>query len=91
VRDEIRGKIDSLFEMCVECPIETLAERDPKGLQHKAPAGEIKNFTGMDNPYEALLQPDLVYATPTSARHPPRGRAHHRPIGPVGAAIPDFH
>jgi len=51
VRDEVRGKIGRFVEVYVECPIETLAERDVKGLYKKALAGEIGNFTGVSDPY----------------------------------------
>jgi adenylylsulfate kinase-like enzyme len=44
----------------VHCPIEVLAERDVKGLYKKALAGEIKNFTGVSDPYEAPHQPDVL-------------------------------
>ena len=47
----------------MECPIEVLAERDVKGLYKKALAGEIKNFTGVDDPYEPPLQPEVVCHT----------------------------
>ena len=60
VRDEIRGKIDNFVEVYVECPIETLADRDVKGLYRKAMAGEIKNFTGIDDPYEPPLDAEVV-------------------------------
>ena len=64
VRDEVRGKITrhgaGFLEVYVECPIEVLAERDVKGLYKKAIAGEIKNFTGVSDPYEPPLSPDVV-------------------------------
>ena len=44
----------------MHCPIEVLAERDVKGLYKKALAGEIKNFTGVSDPYEPPLKPDVV-------------------------------
>jgi bifunctional enzyme CysN/CysC len=40
-------------EVFIDCPIEVCAQRDPKGLYAKAKRGEIKNFTGLDSPYEA--------------------------------------
>jgi adenylyl-sulfate kinase len=64
VRDEVRGKITrhgaGFCEVYVECPIEVLAERDVKGLYKKALAGEVKNFTGVSDPYEAPVSPDVV-------------------------------
>jgi adenylylsulfate kinase-like enzyme len=43
-----------------KCPIDVLAERDVKGLYKKALRGEIKNFTGVDDPYEPPLHPDVI-------------------------------
>ena len=55
------------MEIHVNTPIETCEQRDPKGLYKKARAGQLKNFTGIDDPYEAPLQPELtVDATATS-------------------------
>lgn len=48
------------FEIYVEVDLAVAEERDPKGLYKKARAGEIKNFTGLDSPYEAPVNPDLV-------------------------------
>lgn len=61
IRDEIRGKIENFVEVYAECPIPVLAERDVKGLYKKALAGEIKNFTGVSDPYEAPLNPEVTY------------------------------
>jgi bifunctional enzyme CysN/CysC len=47
-------------EVFVDTPIELCEQRDPKGLYAKARAGEIKGFTGIDDPYEAPLHPELV-------------------------------
>lgn len=60
IRDEIRGKIENFVEVYVQAPIEVLAERDVKGLYKKALAGEIKNFTGVDDPYEPPLNPEVT-------------------------------
>ncbi len=48
------------IEVFVDTPIDVCEERDPKGLYKKARAGEIKGFTGIDDPYEAPLKPELV-------------------------------
>lgn len=50
------------FEVFVDTPIEVCEERDPKGLYAKARAGEITGFTGIDDPYEAPLAPELRLA-----------------------------
>ena len=63
IRDEVRGKIGRFVEVYLECPIDVLAERDVKGLYKKAIAGEIKHFTGIDDPYEPPLQPEVVCHT----------------------------
>ena len=47
------------IEVFVDCSLETAEERDPKGLYKKARAGEIKNFTGIDDPYEAPEAPEV--------------------------------
>jgi adenylyl-sulfate kinase len=60
VRDEVRRMHDRFFEVYMKCTIEKLAERDVKGLYKKALAGEIKNFTGVSDPYEEPLNPELV-------------------------------
>jgi adenylyl-sulfate kinase len=53
VRDEVRGLHQHFVEVFCTCSISALAERDVKGLYKKALAGEIKGFTGVDDPYEA--------------------------------------
>jgi adenylyl-sulfate kinase len=64
IRDEVRQKITrhgaGFCEVYVECPIDVLAERDVKGLYKKALAGEIKNFTGVSDPYEPPVSPEVV-------------------------------
>jgi adenylyl-sulfate kinase len=60
VREELRETLTKFVEVYVECPISVLAERDVKGLYKKALAGEIKNFTGIDDPYEAPENPEVV-------------------------------
>jgi adenylylsulfate kinase len=48
------------LEVYVDCPIDEAEKRDPKGLYRKARAGELKGFTGIDDPYEAPDRPELV-------------------------------
>ena len=60
VRDENRARIGRFVEVYCKCPIEVLSERDAKGLYKQALAGEIKNFTGIDDPYEPPLNPEVV-------------------------------
>ncbi|MEN3335881.1 MAG: phosphoadenosine phosphosulfate reductase [Blastocatellia bacterium] len=65
IRDEVRRDTGAFVEVFVECPIDVLAERDVKGLYKKALAGEIKHFTGIDDPYEEPLAPEIIVETDT--------------------------
>ena len=58
-RANARARCRNFIEVYVECPLETLVERDPKGLYKKALAGEITGFTGVDDPYEAPEAPEI--------------------------------
>jgi adenylyl-sulfate kinase len=60
IREELRANIGRFVEVYVECSIEHLAERDVKGLYKKALAGEIANFTGVSDPYEPPLSPEVT-------------------------------
>jgi adenylyl-sulfate kinase len=60
VREEIRTRIPNFIEVYVECPIDVLAKRDVKGLYERALAGEIPHFTGVSDPYEPPLAPDVT-------------------------------
>ena len=53
----------NFIEVHVDCALACAEERDPKGLYKKARAGEIKNFTGIDDPYEAPIDPEIVLHT----------------------------
>jgi adenylyl-sulfate kinase len=59
VREEVRSQIENFVEVYVHCPIEVLAERDVKGLYKKALAGEIPSFTGVSDPYEPPIHPEV--------------------------------
>ena len=65
VRDEVRAETPGFVEVFVRCPLDTLVERDVKGLYKKALAGEIKNFTGVSDPYEEPLKPELILNSDT--------------------------
>ena len=60
VRDFNREQIGDFIEIYVECSIEALTARDVKGLYKKALAGEIKNFTGVSDPYEPPLKAEIT-------------------------------
>jgi sulfate adenylyltransferase/3'-phosphoadenosine 5'-phosphosulfate synthase len=63
VRDEVRAETPGFVEVFARCPLDTLVERDVKGLYKKAIAGEIANFTGVSDPYEEPLHPEVVCDT----------------------------
>lgn len=63
IRDRNRADIGNFVEVYAKCPIEVLTERDVKGLYAKALRGEIKNFTGVSDPYEEPLNPEVVIET----------------------------
>jgi adenylyl-sulfate kinase len=63
-RDECRALVESrgagFIEVAMQCPLPVLIRRDPKGLYKKALAGEIKNFTGISDPYEPPIFPEAT-------------------------------
>ena len=63
VRDEVRSKIENFIEVYVATPLETCIRRDVKGMYKKALSGEIKQFTGVSDPYEPPLRPEIVIKT----------------------------
>lgn len=62
-RQITRESIVDFIEVYVKAPLEVCMERDIKGMYKKALAGEIKNFTGVDDPYEEPINPELVLYT----------------------------
>ena len=67
IRDEVRESISAdgteFIEVFVKCPLDVLVERDIKGLYKKALTGEIKEFTGVSDPYEEPPKPDVTVET----------------------------
>lgn len=63
VRDEVRAAIANFVEIYVNAPLEVCESRDVKGMYAKARAGEIKGFTGIDDPYEPPLNAEVVCYT----------------------------
>jgi adenylylsulfate kinase len=59
VRDEVRDRIVDFVEVYVDAPLTVCENRDVKGLYKRARAGEIKQFTGIDDPYEPPLNPEV--------------------------------
>lgn len=60
IRDEIRSRIGRFVEVFMDAPLDVLADRDSKGLYRRAMAGEIENFTGVTDPYEPPLDPEVT-------------------------------
>ncbi len=63
VRKYLRIEIGNFIEAYVKCPVEVCIKRDVKGMYKKAIAGEIKNFTGISDPYEEPLEPEIIVET----------------------------
>jgi len=74
VRDEVRERIGRFVEVFVDVPLEVAIQRDVKGLYKKALAGEIRGFTGVDDPYEPPLDPELVIRTDKETPEQSAGR-----------------
>lgn len=58
-RAEVRKQIPRFLEVHVDCPLDTLVQRDVKGLYHRALAGQLDHFTGISDPYEMPVDPDV--------------------------------
>ena len=63
IREEVKQKIGNFVEVFVNAPLNVCEERDVKGLYQQARKGEIKGFTGIDDPYEAPLHPEVECRT----------------------------
>src|SRR5580704_12698871 len=98
IRDEQRAQTGRFVEVYCRCDIPTLTNRDAKGLYKKALAGEIKGFTGIDDPYEAPENPEVVVDTAKESKEESLHRivakleelgfidAHRAPVMAAGAA-----
>jgi len=64
-REYNRAEIENYVEVFVNCPIEECIQRDPKGLYKKALSGEIAQFTGISDPFEIPLKPEIEITTNT--------------------------
>ena len=62
-RDQVRASVDRFVEVHVAAPLDTCAQRDPKGLYAKALAGQLPHFTGISDPYEPPLRPEITLHT----------------------------
>lgn len=63
IRQEVRNRIGRFIEVYVNAPLAVCEQRDAKGLYRRARAGELKCFTGIDDPYEPPLHPEVVCRT----------------------------
>lgn len=63
IREEVRERIGDFVEVFVNAPLEECERRDVKGLYQRARAGEIKGFTGIDDPYEPPINPEVECRT----------------------------
>ena len=63
VREEVRKMIGNFIEVYVKCPLDICEQRDIKGLYKKARLGGISHFTGIDDPYEEPLNPEVIIET----------------------------
>jgi len=63
IREEVRAEIGDFVEVYLNTPLEVCIKRDPKGLYQKAQSGEIKNFTGIDDPFEPAERAEIVLRT----------------------------
>jgi len=63
VRDNVRANTTNFLEVYVDAPLDVVIDRDVKGLYKKAIAGEIPNFTGISDPFEAPVNPDIHLRT----------------------------
>ena len=78
IRDEVRKDIGSFVEVHVTCSLETLSKRDVKGLYKKALVGEIQNFTGVSDPYEEPLNPEITVSSDAETTTQSAGRVMDR-------------
>jgi adenylylsulfate kinase len=63
IRREVRELVKNFVEVFVSCPVEVCMQRDSKGMYQKALRGEIKQFTGVDDPYEEPQNPEVIVQT----------------------------
>ncbi len=61
IRDEIRAKHENFVEVFASCELDALIERDVKGLYKMALEGRIENFTGVSDPYEPPMEPEVMF------------------------------
>lgn len=72
-REAVRSRLEKFIEVYMRCPMDVLIQRDVKGLYKKALAGEISLFTGISDPYEPPMNPEVTIDSSTET--PPEGLA----------------
>lgn len=80
-RDRVRESVPNFVEVYVYAPLETVTARDPKGLYAKALAGEIAHFTGISDPYEPPLSPEVTVRTDRETIEESLGRVRAHLVG----------
>ncbi|MCW2971809.1 MAG: cysC [Thermoleophilia bacterium] len=93
-RDTARAVIGDFAEIYVKAPLQVCADRDTKGLYAKAMSGELKEFTGVSDPYEEPLNPELVLDTENATPEDNANRVlawmeEHGYLQPVASAVAD--
>lgn len=90
IRDYAREQIGAFVEVFVDCPLDVCISRDVKGLYEKAIAGEVKNFTGVSDPYEEPASPEVVLRTDEESPEESASRVIKRleELGYIEAAAP---
>jgi adenylyl-sulfate kinase len=78
VRARVKEEVGNFVEVYCYAPLEALIERDVKGLYEKALAGEIKNFTGVSDPYEPPRNPDVMIDSSTETVEESLAKILHR-------------
>ena len=91
VRDMVRRETTNFIEVFVHAPLEVCVERDVKGMYAKAFAGEIENFTGVSDPYEEPVNPEIVLNTHLETPEESAARliAYLEKRGLVPSAVPE--
>jgi adenylylsulfate kinase len=83
MREHARTQIGSFLEVYVKCPVDVCAKRDVKGMYQKAMRGEIKEFTGVSDPYEEPEKPELLIESNTETLEQSVGRVMAK-LGELG-------
>jgi len=89
-RDAVRALVDDgeFVEVYVQAPLEICEQRDVKGLYKKAREGVIKGFTGIDDPYEAPLEPEMIIETDKMTLGPCKGGVVRLVVTDNGPGVP---